>query len=513
MNKNKKIILLILALSALTRFAFFGHPNQTVFDEVHFGKFISGYFTGQYFFDIHPPLGKLLISGMGYLTGFQPGFSFANIGETFPDRHYLWLRFLPTLAGALLPLVIFLLAQTLGFSRKASLLAGLLTVFENALLVQSRFILLDSFLLLFGFSALLFYFKYRPPEVQPRELCLTKVKPWSDKGLTLGLKWLILSGLTAGLAASVKWTGLSFLGIILILELASKIKTIIQRRSGDTFSSAVEKKYVHRSLSKSLWQSVFGLILIPLAIYTSIFALHFYLLPKSGPGDAFMSAEFQKTLAGNVHHQNSQASTLSFVGKFTELNKQMYSSNQRITATHPYGSKWHSWPFLSRSVFFWQDTTHPREEKIYLLGNPLIWWAGSIAMILLIVKSIKKVILRKATWRRGTLFASTVETKSSSPEPWDSSNFTENFLLLGFFINLLPFIGIGRVMFLYHYFPSLIFTILTLAYLANKANKKSLFAFLTVISVAGFLYFSPLTYGLPLSPQIQNYLFWFANWR
>src|SRR3989338_7204657 len=202
---NKKIILLILGLSALTHFAFFGHPNQTVFDEVHFGKFISGYFTGQYFFDIHPPLGKLLISGMGYLTGFAPGFSFAKIGETFPNKDYLWLRFLPTLAGTLLPLIIFLLAKELGFSKKASLLAGILIIFENALTVQSRLILLDSFLLLFGFSSLLFYLKYR----QTNQVIHTQ-------GSTLrrdGLKFLILTGLMAGLTASVKWTGFAFFGI------------------------------------------------------------------------------------------------------------------------------------------------------------------------------------------------------------------------------------------------------------------------------------------------------------
>ncbi len=204
MLESKKIaILIIVALSALIHFAYFGQPNQTVFDEVHFGKFISGYFTGEYFFDIHPPLGKLLISGMGYLTGFKPGFSFASIGETFPDHHYLWLRFLPALAGTLLPLVIFLLALELGFSSKASFLAGFFIIFENALNIQSRFILLDSFLLLFGFSALLFYFFYRR-------------HPSS--------KWLVLTGLSAGLAFSVKWTGLAFLGMILILELIRFIK-------------------------------------------------------------------------------------------------------------------------------------------------------------------------------------------------------------------------------------------------------------------------------------------------
>ena len=99
------LLLIILGLSLITHFLFFGHPNETVFDEVHFGKFISGYFTHEYFFDIHPPLGKLLISGAGYLADFKPGFSFAEIGQKFPDNIYLWLRLLPTLAGILLPLI------------------------------------------------------------------------------------------------------------------------------------------------------------------------------------------------------------------------------------------------------------------------------------------------------------------------------------------------------------------------------------------------------------------------
>ena len=63
---NKKLVLIILALSIATHFAFFGHPNETVFDEVHFGKFVSGYYTGEYFFDIHPPLGKLIITGLSH---------------------------------------------------------------------------------------------------------------------------------------------------------------------------------------------------------------------------------------------------------------------------------------------------------------------------------------------------------------------------------------------------------------------------------------------------------------
>src|SRR3989338_10701939 len=156
MFENKKtLIIIILALSLFTHFILFGHYNQTVFDEVHFGKFLSGYFTHEYFFDIHPPLGKLLLSGVGYITGFEPGFSFAEIGQQFPNKDYLWLRLLPTLAGMLLPIVVFFLVLEMGMSKLAAFFAGIAAALDGALLVQSRFILLDSFLLIFGFSGIL----------------------------------------------------------------------------------------------------------------------------------------------------------------------------------------------------------------------------------------------------------------------------------------------------------------------------------------------------------------------
>ena len=52
----------------------------------------------------------------------------------------------------------------------------------------------------------------------------------------------------------------------------------------------------------------FGLIVLPFIIYLSFFYVHFALLTQSGPGDNFMSPDFQETLAGNEMLLNSKGS-------------------------------------------------------------------------------------------------------------------------------------------------------------------------------------------------------------
>ena len=442
---NKRILLIILLLtSALVHFLFFGHPSETVFDEVHFGKFVSGYSTHKYYFDIHPPLGKLLIAGMGRLFDFRPEFSFAEIGQEFPDNTYLALRFLPILAGTLFPIIVFLLCLKLGIRPIVSFLAGLFIVFENALLVQSRSILLDLFLLDFGFLALYFYLRYRA----------------SQK-----LTHLIYVGVFGILAGSVKWTGLSFLALPFIIEAIS---------------------FLRKKDWKKIWRYVLAFMAIPFLIYFSVFWVHFSLLSHSGEGDAFMSPEFRKTLVGTSESQDPNVIEESLLGKFTELNIEMYRANQRLTTPHSYGSQWYTWPFMIRGVYYWNSDGIENQERIYLLGNPILWWATTLAIVFMIGKIIAKEIPLKGP---------------------------AGILLGGYFINLLPFIGIGRVMFLYHYFPALVFSILILAWLFNQQkNLKWVYAF-TVLVIISFVYFSPLSYGLSLSNSSYEQHNWLESWK
>src|SRR3989344_2517165 len=480
---KKHLWIVILALSILVHFLYFGYPRQTFFDEVHFGKFISGYFTHEYFFDIHPPLGKLLISGVGYITGFEPGFSFAEIGQGFPDDAYLWLRLLPILAGVLLPLVIFLFALRLGLSPLASFAAGLFIVLENALLAQSRLMLLDPFLLLFGFSALLFYFIYETS--------------------SHNTKFLLPAGIFAALAVSVKWTGATFLLIILIIEI---------------FKTGTNRWMVKNWPRYLISRAVF-LVIIPGVIYFSIFAIHFSLLSKSGPGDAFMTPQFRKTLQGYNDPETKTVIPLNLWGKFKELNIQMYKSNATLTAGHPYSSKWYTWPFMIRPIYYWheQGPQPTQSARIYLLGNPVIWWTSTLAVAYLAVAALALVLKAFKT--------NTVLTL------WRTNNLPV-FLLGAWIINLLPLVGISRAMFLYHYFTALIFGILILTYLIDQMDKtknpalekdrgsdpktnspfqgrgKRILAILLAVSIITFVFFAPLTYGRPLSEKMYNARIW-----
>ena len=102
-----------------------------------------------------------------------------------------------------------------------------------------------------------------------------------------------------------------------------------------------------------------------------------------------------------------------------------------------------------------------------------------------------------------------------------NSNFS-TFLLSGYFLNLLPFIGVKRVMFLYHYLTALIFAVLILCYLIDKIhsissgqdkNSRKIFTGIIIISIIAFLFFAPLSYGLPLSEKAYITRVWFASWR
>ena len=453
---------LIILLAFLTRFWRLSQPDQIVFDELHFGGFASRYFTGEYFFDIHPPLGKMLIALAAWIGGFQPGFAFETIGDPYGDTVYLPMRAVPALFGALMVPVAYVLVRQFGGGRPAAYLASAVILLDGALLVESRFILIDSMLLFSGMLSLsLFLAMRRKP-----------LGSWRWMGL------LLLTGIALGATVSVKWTGFGIFGLIGLAALADILLGLPGWR-----------RLLFRLTAYALF-----LLLLPAIIYFYLWVLHFQLLPKSGPGDAFMSPEFRLSLEGATYQGERELNDLE---KVWELNRTMYTANSGIRAEHPWQTPWWSWPFRPRGLSFWQETVDGTTSRIYLLGMPYVWWLVILGVLAFLYMMARRIW----NWRR--------------LDPDDRRILLAGALLIvGILANWLPFAPIERPIFVYHYFLPFILSVLlaALAYdriltcVGHTRRTQFLSAAAITLMVLGFLILTPLIYGYPLPSTFSNLL-------
>ena len=102
-RQELRLLALLFVLSSGLHLFRLSEPRRVVFDEVHFGTFVSAYCgDGRYFFDIHPPHGKLLIAAMARLGGYRGGQTFRELDEPMTEVSPALLRLAPALAGTTL---------------------------------------------------------------------------------------------------------------------------------------------------------------------------------------------------------------------------------------------------------------------------------------------------------------------------------------------------------------------------------------------------------------------------
>ncbi|KFY42070.1 hypothetical protein V494_02612 [Pseudogymnoascus sp. VKM F-4513 (FW-928)] len=281
----KLAIAVITVLAFVTRFWGISHPNEVVFDEVHFGKFASYYLERTYFFDVHPPFGKLLFALMGWFVGYDGHFHFENIGDSYIANKvpYVAFRAMPALLGALTVPVVFDIMWESGYTLPACIVASGLVLFDNAHIGQTRLILLDATLVFAMACSLLCYIRFYKLRHQPFGR-----KWW---------KWLLLTGFALSCVISTKYVGtFAFLtvGAAVAIDLWGLLD--VNRRQGALTLIDFGKHFAARA---------FGLIIVPFMFYLFWFQVHFSILTKSGPGDDFMTPQFQETLSDNLMTSNA----------------------------------------------------------------------------------------------------------------------------------------------------------------------------------------------------------------
>lgn len=163
----------------------------------------------------------------------------------------------------------------------------------------------------------------------------------------------------------------------------------------------------------------------------------------------------------------------------------MFGYHAKLEATHSYSSSWWQWITDGRPILYYLESSGGLRSSFASFGNPIVWWSGFLAMLSMVYQIIK--------FR-------------------DSKAL---FILVGYLAQLVPWLIITRVVFIYHYFPCVLFMTIALAHVLNtiweRAQGRYKLAVYGLTGSAVFLFaaFYPVLSGIPVSTSYTTY---FLRW-
>lgn len=213
-----------------------------------------------------------------------------------------------------------------------------------------------------------------------------------------------------------------------------------------------------------------------------------------------------------------------FLAKFIELQGLMIHHNSALTQSHPYASSPITWPFVIRGISFWEKKDGLKQ--IYLMGHPTTW----ILSILGLTIYVMMWILDRFFLHRGY-----DDWGPNCRRWWDRSL---GFLFIAWVLHYIPFFLMGRMLFLHHYLPAYIITVIMMATLFDYLGRQpltpsmnkvlrmhewhegqgniifhSFCVILISVSIYFYVYFMPLTYGTGFdSLEMLRARKWFKSW-
>jgi dolichyl-phosphate-mannose-protein mannosyltransferase len=428
------------------------YMSKMYFDEVYFARSAIEFVNHQIPLErTHPDLGKL-IQAIGVAALGPIPFGWRIMGVIF---------------GSLIVALMYLLGKKLFGTWIGGFSAAFLMTFDFMHFTMARIGTVDTYLIFFTLLSQLFFLIYFMKIIK---------NGWKKTSILP----LMLAVVFFALGFSTKFGFPLFPAIGLLALLATvRLKEVWRQKS------SLADKYL------AFFDHPFLLLIASIGIVALIYFATY--IPDMLLGDSFPTIV------------NLQFAMLGF-----------HSGSVVDTSSAP----WWSWPLMFRpdgmNVPRWFDITYlPNNvvSTISVFGNPVVWWVGFTAMIVLAFNAFHiEAIL---TNLKNRLSKSSLNKQISiRGEGWDVSAI---FIAVVFIFSWLPYVFIGRATYIYHFYISVPLICLSTTYFINKYwnTRKGKVAALIVFAaaVAMFLLFYPVISGAPVSTSfINDYLRWFPSW-
>lgn len=472
---------LVTVLACLNYLVGIDEPAGTVWDESYYLTSTQRYEERNAQFASHPPLGLMLIAAGDAVLKPNRALDTSELhrakkieGEKLGEQFsFVGVRLTSALFAVAGAVVFFALMLVLTQSVIGATLLTNLYVFENAFIAQFRAAQLDSFQIFFSLCALLCW--------------AASVRRAPRRSLALDFAL----GLSCGLAAMVKLNGavLSLLGFMLLIW---RVLPIARRADGGDGNNG--NAYSGASLALTTLRDAAVMMLGGVTAVAAVMTV--YVAISDHPPDPYSVAgssdnRFITQVFRDYLDHKRPISPAVVLDASADYARFISSDFAGMARSDPNASTALQWPLHRKTINYRWDSEDDITSYVQLCGNLFSWLLALIAPVAAAGLLLLQLVRPRQTVRP-------VETALLIM-------LTVQYLV---FMGIHAWLGTQRVMYLYHYFIALIlaFCLIPLAWGAAAARWRTVrelvepvIAFATVLLLASFLFYSPLSFHRPLT--------------
>lgn len=437
------------------------YPATLLIDEQDKLVLHPTYYDQSYFDEIyHPRNAWEIANGQDMYATVHPLFgtnTMALFIKLFGMSPFVW-RLPGALFGIFMIPLMYGIARRLFYKTSIATIASILLAFDFMHLTTSRIGTLEPFSIFW--IMVMFYYMIRYIQMS-----------WYDTTFFKQLKYLSLCGITMGIAIATKWTACySAVGLAILLFTYFFIQYSDYQKAKKHLKNAhlvpsEEALAIHiKDVFPKCFAITIGLcfiffIFIPIIIYAIS-----YIPDRVWKNDGW-----------------------SFMNVWKQC-EYMFQYHSSLNATHPYSSTWKQWLLDLRPIWYYNGyDVNNSQHTISCFSNPLMTWLSLGGIVFTVLDGIR--------------------TKKQSALV----------IVIGYITALAPWMIITRCVFAYHFYPTSIFAILSIAYLFSYLWEygiagKSVVCFYIVMYILLFVVFLPATAGFATTNAYIKSLEWFSTW-